>query len=402
MKWQVTNAIKFTVHSEHAKQVTVHIGASKDQPKSYPLDVVFLNSDDVTHSMDATRSNDWGAGETMYLMIAVEDTGIGIDDEGQKRLFERFRQVTPKTGEIYGGSGLGLNISRKLCHLHGGEIGVSSKVGQGSTFGFYFKVKRAESVPDSSEQEAGEADDAANQKDQIEELGITSPDDVNQTATSPLKTPPITRQEELVRNPDSYSRDGQSNSMGPPPRDYLSASTSNTQRPGLTPKHSSGDRMLTHNSLDPPAHAQQHVKVLPRQNGDRARVLLVEDNVINQRLVHRKLESKGFSVTLANNGQEAIDAVREAANSSGNGQGAFDVVLMDQEMPVVDGNTATKEIRGMERSGEVQHVPILGVTANVRDVQQDDMIESGMDDVISKPYKIDEMVEKIHEMTGGG
>ena len=77
-------------------------------------------------------------------MVAVKDTGIGINPEGQKKLFQRFRQATPKTEEVYGGSGLGLNISRKLCQLHGDEIGVSSKEGVGSTFGFFFKVRRVE------------------------------------------------------------------------------------------------------------------------------------------------------------------------------------------------------------------------------------------------------------------
>jgi signal transduction histidine kinase len=82
-----------------------------------------------------------GNGEALYILVAVIDTGIGISTEGQAKLFERFRQATPKTEEIYGGSGLGLNISRKLCQLHGGEIGVSSIEGEGSTFGFFFKVR---------------------------------------------------------------------------------------------------------------------------------------------------------------------------------------------------------------------------------------------------------------------
>lgn len=88
----------------------------------YPLDAVFFDPEDHTYRKDATKSSEWGTGEVMYLMVAVKDTGIGIGDEAQKRLFERFRQATPKTGETYGGSGLGLNISRKICHLHGIEI----------------------------------------------------------------------------------------------------------------------------------------------------------------------------------------------------------------------------------------------------------------------------------------
>lgn len=94
--------------------------------------------------MDGTNSSDWGNGEALYLMVAVKDTGIGISDENQKKLFQRFRQATPKTEESYGGSGLGLMIARKLCQLHGGEIGVSSVENVGSTFGFFFRVRRVD------------------------------------------------------------------------------------------------------------------------------------------------------------------------------------------------------------------------------------------------------------------
>ena len=130
----------------------VSVGASRERPTSYPPNVVFFNSDDLAYRMDATNTSEWGNGETAFIMVSVKDTGIGISEEGQKRLFERFRQATPKTGEVYGGSGLGLNISRKLCHLHGGEIGVASQEGSGSTFGFFFKVKRTKPPHDDSRQ----------------------------------------------------------------------------------------------------------------------------------------------------------------------------------------------------------------------------------------------------------
>lgn len=112
----------------------------------------------------------------------------------------------------------------------------------------------------------------------------------------------------------------------------------------------------------------------------------------------RKLESHGFNVTTANNGREAVDAMLKAPKPSTRDKGAFNIVLMDQEMPVMDGNAAAREIREMERKGSVEHVPILGVTANVRKAQQDDMLESGMDDVIGKPYKIGEMIAKINKI----
>ncbi|KAJ6168200.1 hypothetical protein N7497_001043 [Penicillium chrysogenum] len=114
-----------------SRKIRVSIGASLDRPSSYPPNVVFFRSGESALGLDKTALPEWGDGEFAYVMLAVKDTGIGIDGDAQMRLFERFNQATPRTEGIYGGSGLGLNISRRLCHLHGGEIGVSSKEGGG-------------------------------------------------------------------------------------------------------------------------------------------------------------------------------------------------------------------------------------------------------------------------------
>ena len=92
------------------------MGASIERPTSYPPSVIFFSADKEAFHIDSTTTSEWGAGEALYLMVAVKDTGIGISKEGQAKLFERFRQATPKTQEKYGGSGLGLFISRK-CKL---------------------------------------------------------------------------------------------------------------------------------------------------------------------------------------------------------------------------------------------------------------------------------------------
>lgn len=80
-----------------------------------------FESEGHVNTMDSTQSSDWGNGEALYILVAIRDTGIGINKENQLKLFDRFRQATPKTEEMYGGTGLGLNISRKICQLHGGE-----------------------------------------------------------------------------------------------------------------------------------------------------------------------------------------------------------------------------------------------------------------------------------------
>lgn len=87
----VSNAIKFTAKAQGRKEVVVSVGASVQRPTSYPPNVVFFTPEDHAYRMDATNAPDWGAGDAVYVMVAVKDTGIGISDEGQQRLFERFR-----------------------------------------------------------------------------------------------------------------------------------------------------------------------------------------------------------------------------------------------------------------------------------------------------------------------
>jgi CheY-like chemotaxis protein len=134
----------------------------------------------------------------------------------------------------------------------------------------------------------------------------------------------------------------------------------------------------------------------------RRHVLLVEDNTINQRIIQRKLSSKNFRVSTANNGREAVEFVAAAFEKESQRQDeAVDVVLMDQEMPIMDGNAATAQIRKIEREmGREVRVPIVGVSANVREEQLQAMINHGMDGYITKPYSFDDMVKQIQKILG--
>jgi len=266
----VSNALKFTAKQDGEKRLTVSIGASVERPRSYPADVVIFDEDESAREKDSTDNAEvWGTGDPLYVLVAVKDSGIGIDQEGQQRLFQRFSQIVPKTSEQYGGSGLGLNISRQLCHLHGGEIAVQSVKGKGSTFGFFFKARKCEAPANASRRMT---------RDSAEETSLT----LNQKSTTKLS------------------------------------------------------------------------------------VLLVEDNLINvsytlckpscsetdfsqQRIVSRKLGTKGFTVTTANNGREAVNMIQDSQSDSKH----FDIVLMDNEMPILDGNSATKEIRTLTKEGKV-------------------------------------------------
>ncbi|KAK1062870.1 hypothetical protein LTR74_009950 [Friedmanniomyces endolithicus] len=407
----ISNAIKFTARASGKKRITVMVGVSLVRPTSYPPNLVFFTSDEALH-MDHTNAKEWGHGEIVYIMVAVKDTGIGISGDGQKRLFERFRQATPKTSDTYGGSGLGLNISRKLCHLHGGEVGVSSKEGSGSTFGFFFRAKRADNPGSYQGRSEQHAIDEEKLEDLIQAQGYTA-DKASENVAESIKNPPTEdtiaappdrsqqkddRYAQTIRvaeqveesEPDSYTYPGPSSTTergrgDEPASQNRSEASQMPTRPGMVHSNSQGR----------PKAAD------PEQKPAKCHVLLVEDNIINQRIVHRKLTAKGFEVTTANNGREAVDAVVEASkHSNGEKKSAFDIILMDQEMPVLDGNAATRELRELADKGEVERIPILGVTANVRAAQQDEMVNAGMDDVISKPYKVDDLIRKIDEVTG--
>ncbi|KAJ5104975.1 CheY-like superfamily [Penicillium alfredii] len=337
------NAIKFTAESTNERKIRVSMGASIVRPSSYPPNVVFFNSSESALRMNATNTSDWGEGDVAYIMVAVKDTGIGITDQAQKRLFERFNQATPKTESIYGGSGLGLNVSRKLSHLHGGEIGVSSKEGQGSTFGFFFKVCKTPepSHHDSNKYTGNAIDDLCVD---IQALGneVTG---VNQTTENP----------EIPVRP-SLNNFGES-------------------KPGCA-------------SDERAAHTSAIAQDVAEESATSKHVLLVEDNTINRRIISRKLSFMGFHITEAANGEEALRAVEH---------NTFECILMDQEMPIMDGNTTTKAIRDLEKETG-SHISILGVTANVRAEQQAEMLDAGMDDVILKPYGTKELVDRIHHL----
>lgn len=345
----VSNAIKFTARSGNDMNIRVSMGASKDRPSSYPPNVVFFRPDETALRLNATDKPEWGSGEPLYILVAVKDTGIGISDDAQQKLFERFNQATPRTESMYGGSGLGLNVSRRLCHLHGGEIGVSSKEGEGSTFGFFFSVRRG-TEPSDGEWAGPDSAEIDKLCRDIQALSHEVTDSRKQSMYPSIpENPPVAHIAEV--SPHSG-------------RDARKQHTVNVTGQEQTPEE------------------------LVSEEVEQQKILLVEDNLINQQIVERKLLSLGYDVSCANNGREALHWFQ---------QERFDCVLMDQVMPVMDGNTATRAIRQLEE-GTSAHVPILGVTANVRTEQQADMLGAGMDDVVQKPFKMHVLSAKIKQL----
>ena len=231
------------------------------------------------------------------IRFAVTDTGIGIAPAQQDRLFKRFSQVDGSISRRFGGTGLGLAISRHLVTLMGGEIGVDSREGEGSTFWFRLVLPR-------SAETAGT-------------YGL-------QKADTP---PPV------------------------------------------------------------PAAAPEPVQL---------RLLLVEDVPLNQELACAVLESQGYAVDVAGDGAEAITAVGTSVAAGR----AYDLVLMDVQMPRVDGLTATRRIRAL--ASPACDIPIVAMTANVLPTQIEELREAGMDDYVGKPFRRADLFATISRWTAPG
>lgn len=228
----LTNAIKFT-QDRATRKITVRVGASLTPavPPQGAFDFEYIapkNGEAVVPD-----SEEWGSGEPLYLQFQVQDTGRGLTKEEKTRLFMRFSQATPRTHAQYGGSGLGLFISRQLTELHGGQIGVGSEAGVGSTFAFYVLCRRA--VPQHGATDSFEQ--AENVKPGITKLRHTLP---LRTANS---TAPLT--------------------------------------PAVTPPPTGIDYKQLH-------------------------VLIVEDNLVNQKVLSKQLKKIGCSVEVADHGGIAL------------------------------------------------------------------------------------------------
>ncbi|KXJ91290.1 hypothetical protein Micbo1qcDRAFT_175513 [Microdochium bolleyi] len=327
----LTNAIKFT-QSRPERSIIVTLDASKDISEVAKDGVQYFLSDSANKE-DITDHPDWGEGEKINLHFSVQDTGRGLDEHERKLLFQRFSQATPRTHVQYGGSGLGLFISRILTELQGGQIGVTSEKGIGSTFSFYVKCRTSSEPPQES-------------------------------MTLPPSAPPLTR----APGSSTVIENRQPTKSGP-------GSRASARAPLVKPRIVDGQRMFD--------------------------VLIVEDNVVNQRVLQRQLRNVGNNTKVANHGGEALAVLEKSRYWTGKEESGdeISVILMDLEMPIMDGMTCARKIRELERQGTiVSHIPIIAVTAYARPEQIEDAKAAGVDDVISKPFRMPELIPRIEEL----
>ncbi len=355
---------------------------------------------------------------SVTLHFAVRDSGIGMTAEQQKQLFQSFSQVDSSTTRKYGGTGLGLAISKSLSEMMGGEIWVESEQGVGSTFQFTatFGRQKGEKVgrvkPELADIQGLRVlavDDNATAREILVDIFDSFAFEVQafnsgKTALEVLdsgKPFDLVIMDWMMPQMDGVetTRLIQERLDSPPPvimvtsygREEAMDATRGINLSAILSKPVTPSTLLDaimktfgHEEVSVSRgghHAQVEVEAAARVRG--SHILLVEDNEINQELALELLAGGGITAKVAMNGQEALEILQ---------QETFDGVLMDCQMPVMDGYEATREIRKQEK---YRDLPVIAMTANVMAGDREKVLEAGMNDHIGKPINVREMFTTI-------
>ena len=355
------------------------------------------------------------------LEFSVRDTGIGIPKEKQDLIFSAFNQVDTSTTRNFGGSGLGLTISRRLVNLMGGELRVDSEPGRGSEFSFVVSFELDESLGPEDGRELPHqvlvADDhdlaRANLVAIIQSFGWSVQAVESGAAAIAAAAHDAGEHSDPANRYDIILLDWQM-----PHVDGLAAAEAirrqaSAQRQPIIIMVTAHERKLLEQNLKgdvidavltKPATASTLFNVImdslakrgrhtgPRKHGSRnsqrlrgLHLLVVDDSDINREVAQRILESEGALVELASDGRDALDCIAS-------GPGRFHVILMDVQMPEMDGYEATRRIRQIPA---MAHLPVVALTAGAFKRQQDAALAAGMNAFVAKPFEVDELVDVI-------
>jgi two-component system, sensor histidine kinase and response regulator len=380
--------------------------------------VVDVSLDD--HLVDTPQA---ASAAPLRIRFDVRDTGIGISEDALPRLFQAFSQADGSTTRKYGGTGLGLMISKQLVEMMGGEIGVKTRAGQGATFSFtlpFALAKRLKLDPWKSQ-----PSELAGRKLLIVEDNDTDRDILQNYALawgmSVDAVPSALAALDLLRNP----ADGQPSydlaiidlkmagmnglelgrrikadpGLAQIPLVMVTSTlfkgeTTEAKKSGfaaylIKPIRKADLHQCLLNALIPESGIPTADKLDAAQAASTsitACILLAEDNPVNQEVAKYMLQGFGCSVDIAQNGQEVLQAVE---------QKAYDLVLMDCMMPEMDGYEATAEIRRRQASGQLPHFPIIALTANAIEGDREKCLIAGMDDYLAKPFKAESLLRMI-------
>ena len=352
-------------------------------------------------------------GDTVRLRFEVSDTGIGIPLDKHVLIFEPFTQLADRATGLHGGTGLGLSICKQLAEKMGGEIGVTSVPGTGSTFWFEVPLARAPSEDDAAAAARGQLngiralvvdDNAVNReilRHQLAALGMTRDEAENgEQALAKLRAAVIVGTPfDIVVLDDRMPRMSGTElarairtnaSFGSVPLVMLSSvdhDEATSVEAGIEffltrPVRQSHLRECLLNAMrDKIAGGVEHRHIAHTQFD--ARILVVEDNPVNQELASRMLEHLGCIAVVAKDGREALSLLQ---------RDSFDAVLMDCQMPNMDGFEATAEIRHDEAIERVdRRLPIIALTAGAVEGDREKCLAAGMDDYLSKPFSLEQL-----------
>ena len=362
----------------------------------------------------------------VLLEISIKDSGIGIPENKLQHLFEEFYQTDASSTRKYGGTGLGLAISKKLVDVMGGNISVNSCEGVGSEFIVTLPFDIAEQKQIDYQEYTDElkkkhilfADNNPLSRDIFSEklryfgcqvdTAVSGCDVLSKCENKHYDLLMLSWNMQDIDNLEIYQRvqslPNQQLLTRPLPI-IIMANVSYYE--GIKTSMDNGNKTIPHfltkpirnsilyetvtsvlfEEIQEPTNTNEPTALADKISKDHlnAHILVTDDILVNQEIANVLLTEAGFQVSTANNGQEALDALSKAH---------FDLVLMDVQMPIMDGYEATQKIR---QQAQFTHLPILAMTANALVGDKEKCIEAGMNDHISKPLDIDDMLSKINQ-----
>ncbi len=338
---------------------------------------------------------------TSRVKFEIKDSGIGVTSEQKARIFEAFSQADTSITRKYGGTGLGLTISSSFIELMGGELDLESHPGEGTTFFFTIDFEETETLNESKANAYADINAfilESTHKTKLQDKHLCEYLDfygVNYTKFSDLELLDSLQREkkyDLLFVDYEYTTESSLEYFNKLPQSLVLLTKSN-----LMKKIDSLDLNILKNIYEP-LNATKMQQVLssyqdansgskkPTQADKKeynatkskfnAKVLVAEDNIINQKLIRHTLEDIGLDVTIANNGLEAFQKRKD---------GNFDLIFMDIQMPMLDGVEATKEILDFEEDLNQPHVPIIALTANALKGDRERFLKAGLDEYATKP-----------------
>lgn len=338
----------------------------------------------------------------------VSDTGVGIPQNKLDLIFESFSQADASATRQYGGSGLGLSIVKKLIKLMKGDIRVESELGKGTVFSFtlgfntvsptlyeddYEVLKGKNVLTLVSEKTLANVLESYSKEFGASVISVESADAaINSLCGEEKINILLTDSKDMLEIIKSKYQDLPVVFMISAGNRYLFEKTENNSVNYYFSAPIRRKKLLevlkSASSINQSENIQEDVKDTPISNCNVSdyKILLAEDNEINQKLTTKILNKYGYFCNVVSNGAEAVEAYKNTK---------YDIILMDCQMPVLDGYQATKEIRAFESENGIAHIPVVAITANALKGDLEVCLAAGMDDYVSKPINIDNLIEVL-------